>query len=172
MLSRQLFLRRHAFQLCLFEQPVLDIECFLLRQRDVFIHRLGAAHHLDRTVVKLRRDARFALILAPRDHSNARDQDHRGIWIAHRRRIRVLAALIIGSVVVAVLFKPRGELRLQRVHVFFLRVPVHVERLDLRAQKMVRAGGAELRQSRRVVTIHKTLYRQVGMDGGNQPFAP
>ena len=91
-LPREFLLRGHALQLRLFEQPVLDVESFLLRQRDVFIDRFRAAHHFDGAVVELGRHARFRLVLAPRDHAEARDQDDRRVRVAHRRRVRVFAA--------------------------------------------------------------------------------
>ena len=59
-------------QLRLFEQPVFDVERFLLRQRDVFVDRFGAAHHLDGAVVELGGHARLGLVLAPGDHAAGR----------------------------------------------------------------------------------------------------
>ena len=74
-LPREFLFRRHALQLRFLEQPVFDVERLLLRQRDVLVDRLRAAHDLDGAVVKFRRDARFALVLAPGDHAQAGDQD-------------------------------------------------------------------------------------------------
>jgi hypothetical protein len=56
-LAGELLLGRHALQLRLLQQPVLDVEGLLLRQRDVAVDRLGAAHHLDRAVVEFGGDA-------------------------------------------------------------------------------------------------------------------
>ncbi len=70
-LPGEFLLRRHALQLGLLEQPVLDVEGLLERQGDVGIDRLGAAHDLDGAAVELGRDARFALVLAPGDQAEA-----------------------------------------------------------------------------------------------------
>ena len=75
-LPREFLLGRHALELRFLEQPVLDVERFLLRQRDVLVDRLGAAHDFDRAVVELGRDAGLGLVLAPGDHAQARDQHH------------------------------------------------------------------------------------------------
>ena len=64
-LPRQFLLGGHALQLRLLEQPVLDVEGFLLRQRDVFVDRLRAAHHFDGAVVELGGDARLAILSLP-----------------------------------------------------------------------------------------------------------
>ena len=90
-LPREFLFRRHALQLRLLEQPVFDVEGLLLRQRDVFVDRLGAAHHFDGAVVKLRGDARLGFVLAPRDHAEAGDEHDRRIRVAHRGRVRVFA---------------------------------------------------------------------------------
>ena len=59
-------------------------------QRDVFIDRLRAAHHFDGAVVKLRGDARFGLVLAPRDHAEAgNEHDGRSSDRASRASWRV-----------------------------------------------------------------------------------
>ena len=72
-LPGEFLFRGHALQLRFFEQPVFDVESFLLRQGDVFVDRFRAAHHFDRAVVELRGDARFGLVLAPGDHAEARE---------------------------------------------------------------------------------------------------
>ncbi len=59
----------------------------------------GAAHDVDRVDVELAGDARGRLVLGEGDHADARDQiDHR-VGIAHRRRIAVFAAIVVGGVV-------------------------------------------------------------------------
>ena len=148
----QLLLRRHPPQLRLFELPVLDVERFLLRQGDVLVDRLGPAHHLDGAVVELGRHARLALVLAPGDHADAGDEDHRRVRVAHRRRVGPLARLVVRGVV------RRGTAPARRSS-FSLSavgrigtlagVPGDVERLDLRPQEVVGAARAEFGQPRR-----------------------
>ena len=75
----------HPFQFSFFEQPVFDIERLLLRQRDIFVNRLRAAHDFDGAVVKFRRDARLGFVLAPRNHAKAWNQDDGRIRVAHCR---------------------------------------------------------------------------------------
>ena len=84
-LTRQLLFRRHALELGFFQQPVFDIESFLLGQGDITPDRLRAAHDLHRAAIKLRRDARLALIFAPGNEAQARNQKYRGIRIADDR---------------------------------------------------------------------------------------
>ena len=158
--ARHLLFRRHALQLGLFEQPVFDVERFLLRQRDVFVDRFGAAHHFDRAVVELGRDARFALVFAPGDHADSRNQNHRRIRIAHGGRVGALARLVVRRVILAVLLQAGGQLGLERGHVFGLRIPLDVERLDFGAQEVVGTGGAELRQARRIVAVDEAQNRR------------
>ena len=154
-LPRQFFLRRHPFQLRLFEQPVFDVERLLLRQRDVLIHRLRPAHDLDGAVVKFRRDTRFGFVLAPRNHAQARNQNDRRVRVAHRRRAGVLALLVIRQVVLAILHETVSQFAFQGRGVLGLRIPRDVERLDFCAEKMVGAARAEFGQTRRVLGIHE-----------------
>ena len=72
-LPRQFFFRRLTAQLGFFEQPILDVEGFLLREADVLVEGFRPAHDLDGTVVELGGDARFALVFAERDHAQAGD---------------------------------------------------------------------------------------------------
>ena len=65
-LAGEFLLGGHALQLRLLEQPVLDVEGLLLRQGDVFVDRLGAAHHLDGAVVELGGDAATRSCPCPR----------------------------------------------------------------------------------------------------------
>jgi len=151
--ARQLFLRRHALQLGFLEQPIFDVERFLERQCRICIDGFRAAHHLNGAGVELGRDARLALVLAPRDHAQARDQDDRRVRVAHGGRVRVLVPLVVGRVVLMVLVQPGEERALERVHVLGLRIPRHVERFDLGAEEVVGAGGAQRGQARGVVTV-------------------
>src|SRR5262249_1289901 len=93
---------REAAELGLLQRPVLDVEGLLLVHRLVAVDGLRAAHHLDRAVVKLGRHARLALVLAPGDHADAGDQNHRRIRVAHRGRIGPLAAVVVGRVILAI----------------------------------------------------------------------
>ena len=68
-LPGEFLLGGHALELGFLQQPVFDVERLLLRQRDVLVDGLGPAHDLDRAVVELGGHARFALVLAPRDHA-------------------------------------------------------------------------------------------------------
>ncbi len=87
-LPGQFLFRRHALELGFFEQPVFDVERLLLRERDVFVDRLRAAHDFHRAVVELGGHARLRLVLAPRDHAEAGDEDDRRVRVAHRGRVR------------------------------------------------------------------------------------
>ena len=90
------FRLRHALKLRLFEQPIFDIERFLLRKADVAADARGAAHDVDRVDVEFCGDARGRLVLGEGQHADARDEIDDGVGIAHRRRVRPLAALIVG----------------------------------------------------------------------------
>ena len=74
-LPGEFFFRRHASKLGLLQQPVLDIESLLLRQRDIFIDRFGAAHDFDRAVVEFGRHSRFRFVFAPGNHSQTRESE-------------------------------------------------------------------------------------------------
>src|SRR5207248_1385051 len=56
---------------------------------------------------------RLALVLAPGDYPDAGDQDDRRVRVAHRRRARPLARLVVRGVVGAVPFQPGGNLLLE-----------------------------------------------------------
>src|SRR5690606_41939873 len=60
-LASEFFLGGHALEFRLFEQPVFDVEGFLLREGDVGVDGLGAAHDLDGAVVELGGDAALGL---------------------------------------------------------------------------------------------------------------
>ena len=112
-LAREFLFRRHPLQFRLLQQPVFDVEGFLLRQRNVLVNRLRAAHDLDGAVVKFRRYARFAFVLAPGNHAQAGNQNDGRIRIAHGRRVGMLAALVIIRVILPVLFQSGGKLLFQ-----------------------------------------------------------
>ena len=98
-LTGEFLLCGHALELGLLEEPILDVKSLLLREGDILVDRLGAAHHLDGAVVELGGDAAFALVLTPGDHSESGDQDDGGVRVAHRGGVRVLAAIVVGGVV-------------------------------------------------------------------------
>ena len=130
---------RHASQLGFFQVPVFDVESLLLIHGFVLIDRFRAAHHFDRAVVELRSDARFALVLAPREHSQPWNQHYSRIRIAHRRRVRTLALVVIRFVILSILNQTVGDRCLQLVDIAARRIPIDEERFDLSAEKMIRA---------------------------------
>ncbi len=167
-LARQLFLGGHTLQLRLFEQPVFDVERLLLRKRNVSVDRLGAAHDFNRAVVELSGHAALGLVLAPRDQADAGDEHHGGIRVAHRGRVGVFALLVIGGVVLAVSLEAGGKFLLQRRGVFGLRIPVHVKRLDLRAEKMVGAARAKFGEAGGVLRVHEAQNLLVVLHGADE----
>src|SRR5262249_10154353 len=56
-LAVEFFFGRQAAELRLFQQPVLDVEGLLLVHRFVPVNGLGAAHDLNRAIIKLGRHA-------------------------------------------------------------------------------------------------------------------
>ena len=169
-LARQFLLGGHALELRLFQQPILDVEGLLLRQRNIFIDGLGAAHDFDGAIVEFSGHAALRLVLAPRNHAEARDQHDGRIRVAHRRRVGVFALGVVGRVVLAVTLDARGQFLAQRGQVFGLRIPIHVERLDLRAQEMVGARRAEFGETRRVLRVNKTQDLLVVLHGADEPL--
>ncbi len=157
----ELLLGRQAPQLRLLERPVLDVEGLLRVHGLVAVDGLRPPHDLDRAVVELGRHPRLALVLAPGDHPQPRDEHDGRVGIAHRRRSRPLAALVVRRVVAAVLHEARAEDRLQRFDVAGLRVPVGEERLDLGPQEVVGAGRAELRETRAVDAVDEAQHLRV-----------
>ena len=67
----------------------------------------------------------------------------------------MLARVVVLGVVGAVLLQPAAELLLQLANVGRGRIPVDVERLDLRAKEVVGAARADLRQPLRVDAVDK-----------------
>ena len=93
----------HTLQLGFLEQPIFDVERFLLGEAHISADAGGAAHDVDRVDVEFAGDARGRLVLGEGQHADAGNQiDHR-VGVAHRGRIRTLAALVIGGVLVAII---------------------------------------------------------------------
>src|SRR5262249_9617404 len=68
----------------------------------------------------------------------------------------------------AVLLEPRRELALERFEILRARTPIHVQRLDLGAQEMVRTGCAHFGQPGGVMAVHKTQDDGVSLNGGDE----
>ncbi len=149
----------HALQLRFFQQPVFDVERFLLRQADVFVDAVRAAHHVDRVDVELAGDARGGLVLRERQHAHARDQVDDRVGVAHLRRRRALAALVVGRVIGAVIAQGLVETVHQAIEVGRGRVEVEHEGTDLGAQEMVRARGAQRGQRGKVGAADEFQHR-------------
>ena len=79
-----LLLRRHLRELVALERPVLDAERLRLVERHEAADRGDTLHDRDRTVVEPRRRDCRVLVLAGRDHADARDQDDPRIRVVHR----------------------------------------------------------------------------------------
>ena len=118
------------------------------------------AHHLHGTVVKLRRDPRFTLRLAPRHHAQSGNQHDGGIRIPHRRRIGPPVLHVVRLVILPVVGEPVLQHLFQQGQIALGRIPRHIERLDLGAEEMVRAGRAQFGQPRGILAIHEA------QDGG------
>ena len=139
--------RRHPLELGLLERPVLDPE--LLRLVDGRVRRdaLRPAHHVDRVDVELPRHAGGLLVLAEAEHPDARHEHDQRVCPADGRRVLGRVAVVVALVVLAVglvqLLEPGS-------HLFRTRGAGEVEhhRLDLGAQEVVGAAGAELGQAR------------------------
>ena len=128
---RQRFRLRHALKLRLLEQPIFDVERLLLGEADVAADAGGAAHDVDRVDVEFRGDAGGRLVLGEGQHADARDEVDDGVGIAHRRRVRPPAALIVGRVVRAIVRKSLVE-----------RSDDRVEIVAPPGRKAARAGGS------------------------------
>ena len=113
----QWFVGGHSLQLGLFEQPVLDVEGFLLRKGDVAADGLGTTHDFDGTVVELGGDARLGLVLAPRDHADTGDEHDGRVGLPHGGRVVVLAGFVVRGVVLDVLLDGGLDHALQLVEV-------------------------------------------------------
>ena len=143
---------RQALQLCLLEQPVLDVERLLLGEPDVGVDAGRAAHDVDGVQVELARDPGGRLVAREAQHADARHQvDHR-VGVAHRRAVRVPAALVVGGVALPIGLEPPVELAV-------IDLRRQDQRADLGAQEVVGAGGAERRQLLEPVRVHELEHR-------------
>ena len=154
------FRLRQALKLRLFEQPIFDIERLLLRKPDIAADARGPAHDVDRVDVEFRGDAGGRLVLGEGQHADAGREIDDGVGIAHRRRIRTLAALIIGRVVGAIVGEILVERSDDRVEIARRRVERQHERPDLRAQEMIRTGRSKRRQGFEIARIDELHARR------------
>ena len=140
------FRLRHPLELGLFQEPVFDVERLLLVEADIAADAGGAAHDVDRVDIEFRRDPRGRLVSGEGEHADAGDEVNDGVGIAHRRRVRPLAALVIGRIVGAIGRKAVVERGDDRVEIVRRRIERQHQRPDLRAQEMIGAGRAERRK--------------------------
>ncbi len=138
----------HPLELGLLEGPVLDAELLRLVDRGVRREPLRAAHHVDRVGVELPGHAGGLLVLAVGEHPDARHQDDQRVGATHRRpgpaeglRVAVVVRRVVGAVGLVQLGHPLAD-PVQRGG----RRHVEHHRLDLGAQEVVGAAGAELGQ--------------------------
>ena len=179
-LPREFHLGGHPLQLGFLERPVFDIKGFLLRQRDVFINRLRAAHYFHRAVVKLRGYAAFAFVFTTRNHPATGDEHYRRVRIAHGGRAGAFAVLVVRGVILFILLEAGSEVLLESLDkaiypiaaeiAILVRRERHVEWLDFRAQKMVRTTCAQFREAAGIFTVHKTQNRGVVLNGADEAF--
>ena len=146
-------------QLRLLEQPVFDVEGFLLGQAPIFGHRIRPAHHIDRIDVELAGNARRRLVFREGDHADARHQIDDGIGIAKGRAVVVFAPFVIGLVALAVVGDGIRQSGQSSVDVRFRRVEIDDQRADLGAQEMVGAGRAQRGQTLHLVGVHELQHR-------------
>ena len=93
---------RQPLQLGLFETPIFDAKLLGLVDRGVGRDRLCTAHHVDRIDVELTGDTRCLLVVAEREHADARHQHDRRIGATHGRTVGLGVALVVAAVVLAV----------------------------------------------------------------------
>ena len=139
---------RHPLELGLLERPVLDAELLRLVDRGVRREALGPTHHVDRVDVELAGHAGGLLVLAEAEHPDAGHQHDQRVGAADRRRVRRRVAVVVALVVLAVGHREllRGGRSSPRRSASAGRSSDH--RLDLGAQEVVGARGAELGQAR------------------------
>ncbi len=150
---------RHALQLGLFEQPIFDVEGFLLRQALIFGDRRRAAHHVDGVDVKFAGDAGRRLVAGKGQHADARHQEDHRIGVAHGRRIVVLAGVVIARIVGAVVFQRLVEAGNDCIDIGLCRIEIDDQRADLGAQEVVRAAGAERTERPQILRIDEFQHR-------------
>ena len=141
------FRLRHALQLGFFEIPVLDVEGFLLGQAAIGGNAGRAAHHVDGVDVELAGDARGGLVRGERDHADAGHQIDHGIGIAHLRRARTLAALVVAGVALAIGLDRGLHARDELLDRLARRIEGQHQRPDLGAQEVIGARSAERREA-------------------------
>ncbi len=129
-------------QLGLLQAPVLDAELLGLADRRVRRDRLGAAHHVDRVEVELRRHSGRLLVGTVGEHPDAGHEHDRRVGATHRRAVGLGVALVVGAVVLAV---RSVQLAHAADHAVERGVTGQVdhERADLGAQEVVRTRRAE-----------------------------
>ena len=135
-LAGEFLFGRHPAQLGFFHKPVFDVKRLLLREGDVFVHRLGTADDLDGAIIKLGGGAGLALVLAPRNHAKAGDEEDGRVGITQGRGVGVFAAVVIIRVILAIRFEAGAELGFEQLN----------ERIQFRFVKR-RAGGGEFGRS-------------------------
>ncbi len=137
--------RGHPLQLGFFEQPVFDIEGFLLIQRDIVADGFGAAHHVDGIEVEFARDPRGGLVAGEGDAAHARHQHHHRIGIAHGGRIGPFAASHNRR------RRARDNRRaLRQIGLVRQLRGIEHQRGDLGAQEVIGAACAQRRQPRKI----------------------
>ena len=166
--------------------PILDAERFGRRQRYVIRinrkrfrfrrrsclwkyprrcavpQRGGAFHHVNRIRIKLAGNPRLSLVLSKAEHSDARYQHNRRARIAHLRRIRRRERFVVLPILRLIAMQRRVDLLFQSRKIC-RRQPIDEQWPDFRANKMIRAAGSEMGQSRRVRGINKSHnFRQIG----------
>ena len=80
----------------------------------------------------------------------------------------MFAAIVVVGVVSAVSFETGCKFGLEGGDILFLRVPVNKERLDLGAQEMIGAGGAEFSETGGILRIHKSQDFFIRLHGADE----
>src|ERR1700687_4903714 len=162
----------HAAKLGFFESPILDAECLAQWKRDVImktkevrsrrrcpplrqrriravtLKRRCASHHMDGIDEEFSDHASFFRSLAKRKKPHAGNDDHRRIRVAHCRRGGFSLLAIIVRVIGAIFFGRCAKALLERCKRICFGIITNKQRLNARAQEMIRAACAEFRQFR------------------------
>ena len=156
---RKACLRRSERQLVQLERPEFDPEAIVGVKRRERLKGLGIAHHPHRMPVDVRDDARGACVPSQSDHANARQEDHAGSWInrggTRGARVRCSTSVHVVHVPARPCFPCTGQ-GVRECGRDFIGIgswhPAngHVQRRPLGGDQVVRSGGADLGQSRRV----------------------